>query len=173
MVLGQKRHAVGRFAKRQDAEQALSQLKSAGFSVEQVSLVAKYTDIEQVAPDKSNSYEVEHKEAAGAIAGGMLGAVVGCLIGLGMLVIPGITTVLAVKTAATAVASTLTGSGIGIAGGGLISVLASLDLPHRSKVERDRRLPGEYLLIVDGSDEEVLRAESILSKSCSTKVWIY
>lgn len=177
MVLGQKRHAVGRFSNRTDAEHAVSELNHAGFLAAQISIVAKYADHEHQIDGVGTIYrakdEAQAKASVGEITGGMLGAVVGCLVGLGMLPVPGVVFILAVKTTGTALATTLAGAGIGATGGGLISVLAGLKiLPSRAKVNRAPYLQGEYLLVVDGTVDEVHRAESILSRSCSSKVWV-
>jgi len=174
MVLGQKRHAIGRFSNRLDAEHALNELHSAGFTVAQISIVAKYTDYEHQRDDGTCINEHVGNEAhAGAITGGMLGAVLGCLVGLGMLVVPGVGLIVAVGTSGTAVGMTLAGAGIGVTGGGLISTLASLKIfSNTARVNIAPCLRGEYLLMVDGTNDEVHRAEFILSKSCSSKVWI-
>jgi len=191
MVLGQKRRAVGRFSNRLTAEKAFSQLNRAGFSVAQISIVAKYadydaqldgvgisdcaeTETQRSAGGSSGGAlpQAQSKTAAGAITGGMLGAVVGCLVGLGMLTVPGIGAVLAVGTSGTALATTLGGGGVGVVSGGLISALAGLKiLPNRSRVDSDRYLQGEYLVMVDVTNDEVHRAESILSRA-SSKVWV-
>jgi hypothetical protein len=177
MVLGQKRRAVGRFSNRLAAENAVCQLKRAGFSTAQISIVAKYTDrdaqLDGAGMSDCAETETQSKTAAGAITGGMLGAVVGCLVGLGMLTVPGIGAVLAVGTSGTAIATTLGGGGVGVVSGGLISALAGLKIfPEHSRVESDRDLPGEYLVMVDAMNYEVHRAESILSRANSSKVWV-
>lgn len=173
MVLGQKRHAVGRFSNRLDAEHALSELNSAGFTAAQISIVAKYADHEHQRDGAGISDCAGNDAHAGAITGGMLGAVLGCLVGLGMLVVPGVGFIVAVGTSGTAVGMTLAGAGIGVTGGGLISTLAGLVIPsNRARANIAPCLRGEYLLMVDGTDDEVQRAESILSKSCSSKVWV-
>ncbi|MBV9387030.1 MAG: hypothetical protein JOZ78_11450 [Chroococcidiopsidaceae cyanobacterium CP_BM_ER_R8_30] len=61
------------------------------------------------------------------ITGSMLGAIGGCLAGMGVLAIPGFVPILAIGSAGTAVVITLAGAGIGLAGGGLISTLAATD----------------------------------------------
>jgi len=59
------------------------------------------------------------------ITGSMLGAIGGCLAGMGILAIPGFVPILAIGSAGTAVVVTLAGAGIGLAGGGLISIAAT------------------------------------------------
>ncbi|MBV8887361.1 MAG: hypothetical protein JO235_25660 [Chroococcidiopsidaceae cyanobacterium CP_BM_RX_35] len=174
--MGHKRRAVGRFSNRLDAEYAFIQLNRAGFSEAQISIIAKYADCEAqtdgIDPSEWTEAEVQ-KEATGAIAGGMLGAVVGCLVGLGMLPVPGIGVLLAIKTSGTALATTLAGGGIGVTSGGLLSTFAGATIfSGRAKRDGSRYLPGEYLVMVDVMTHEVAHAESILNRACSSKVWV-
>ena len=54
----------------------------------------------------------------------------------------------------------------------LIEVLTDLGMTiDRARVYSDRFSTSEYLVMVDGTDDEVRRAESILCKSYSSKVW--
>jgi hypothetical protein len=66
--------------------------------------------------------------------------------------------------AGTAIATTLSGGAIGAAAGSLLGALIGLGIPEeRAKVYNDRVSRGDYLVIVDGSDDDIRRAESILS----------
>lgn len=180
MVLGQHRSAVGTFLNRIDAEHALNELLGAGFPMAQICVVTTYADSDQPRGGAEMNdyvgYTVQEGAATGAtIAGSMLGAIGGCLVGIGMLVVPGVSAVVAVGTSATAVAMTLAGAGIGLSCGGLIEALAGLGIlaDRRATFDGDRFSQGEYLVMVDGKHDDVRRAESILSKSYSRKVWIW
>jgi uncharacterized membrane protein len=169
MVLGQKRCAVGTFPNRQDMEYALNELNSAGFPIKQISLVAKDADFDVQLGRAGISDRVEDTASGApqcAITLSMIGATCGCFGGLaGILAVPGVGPIIAVGTFVTTLAATLVGTGIGLVSGFLIDTLAGLEtLEYQSQ--------GEYLVIVDGTDDEVLRAESILSKSYSSKVWV-
>ena len=94
----------------------------------------------------------------------MLGAIGGCLVGLGFIAVPGVALIVAVGTSGTALVSTLAGAGIGIASGSLISALTKLEISsERARVDSDRFLQCEYLVRVNGTYEEVCLAESILN----------
>jgi hypothetical protein len=173
MILDRHRHAAGTFTNRQDAEEALSELNSAGFSNVYISVVPKDLDCEV----QLNRTSISHRfgdeaqagtATAGTLTGSMLGAIGGCLVGLGILSIPGIGLAVAIGTSSTALFTTLAGAGIGAASGGLIEILASLgiseDQQHPPKVERKPCSEYEYLVMVDGTDREVRRAESILNQ---------
>jgi hypothetical protein len=81
-----------------------------------------------IASDSYNSDRftpVENTQARTAhcatVTGSMLGAIGGCLAGMGVLAIPGFVPILAIGSAGTAVVITLAGAGIGLASGGLIA----------------------------------------------------
>ncbi|MGI8503919.1 MAG: hypothetical protein ACR2LR_22710 [Hassallia sp.] len=66
---------------------------------------------------------------------------------------------------ATALATALTGGAIGAAAGGIAGALVGLGIPEKNaKVYNDRINRGDYLVIVDGTDAEVHRAEEILRR---------
>lgn len=178
MVLGQHRSAVGSFPNRIDAEHALNELLGAGFPMAQIYVVSTDVDRDQPRGGAEMSdvgYTVQEGAARGAtIAGSMLGAIGGCLMGIGMLAVPGVGAVVAVGTSATALVMTLAGAGIGLSCGGLIEALAGLGIfADRARVNGEPFSQGEYLVMVDGTDDEVRRAEYILSKSYSRKVWVW
>jgi uncharacterized protein YcfJ len=65
---------------------------------------------------------------------------------------------------ATALATTISGGAIGAAAGGLVGGLVGLGIPEdRARVYNDRVSRGDYLVIVDGSEDEIRRAEAVLS----------
>ena len=135
MVLEQHSRATGKFLNRQDAEHAIEELNSAGFPMDQISLVAKDPDfdeqLERTIMSEHFWYKAKEGTATcGSITGSMLGAIGGCLVGIGLVAVPGVGLVLAVGTSGAALASTLTGTGIGIVGGNLISALAGLVNPE-------------------------------------------
>jgi hypothetical protein len=65
---------------------------------------------------------------------------------------------------ATALATALSGGAIGAAAGGLLGALVGLGIPEeRARVYNSRLSQGDYLVIVDGTDDEIRRAGAILS----------
>jgi hypothetical protein len=92
-----------------------------------------------------------------------LGGLTGLLVGLGTLAIPGIGPIMLAGATATALATTLAGAGIGAAAGGLLGGLIGLGIPEERAREYNRRVErGHYLVIVDGTDAEIARAERML-----------
>jgi hypothetical protein len=99
----------------------------------------------------------------GALSGGALGGLTGLLVGLGTLAIPGIGPIMLAGATATTLATTLAGGAIGAVTGGLLGALIGLGIPEeRARVYQDRVARGEYLVIVDGTDAEIAKAEAIL-----------
>lgn len=175
MVLDQKRRAVGTFSNRQNAEHALNELNSAGFPMKQICIVAKNSDFDARLGRAGISDcvgDTEEGVPTCAIAGSMLGAIGGCLVGLGIIAVPGVGPLVAIGTSGAAFGTTLVGAGIGLVSGALTEALAGLGLTRDREDYSDRFSQSEYLVMVDGTDDEVCRAESILSRSYSSKVWV-
>jgi hypothetical protein len=118
---------VGVFDGPDPAERALNALKDAGFTPEQVSVVAKDTRETQSMVDRSDMAGAETTGAAtGAFLGGITGGVAGWLVGIGALAIPGIGPIVA----AGALATTLGGAAVGALAGGLIGALVGAGIPE-------------------------------------------
>ncbi len=126
------RTVVGLFRNRSGAESAIRDLKSAGFTNEQIGVAIRNRDER----DKDRAEPVERQEelgkvvedtasgmAEGATVGALTGGVVGGLVGLiGSLLVPGLGPVVVGGV----LASTLMGLGIGAATGGLIGALVGM-----------------------------------------------
>lgn len=159
--------AVGVFSSRRDAEHALNELRASGFSMDQVNVVNKNADHDEIAGvDVSDHAGNKADEGAvtGAVTGGALGGIGGLLVGLGALAIPGVGPVMLAGATATALATALSGGAIGAVAGGLAGTLVGLGIPEeRANVYNDRLSRGHYLVFIDGTDADVRRAEAILS----------
>jgi hypothetical protein len=102
--------------------------------------------------------------ATGAVTGGALGGLTGLLVGLGALAIPGIGPIMLAGATATTLATTLAGGAIGAAAGGLVGALIGLGIPEEeARFYNERLSQGDYLVIIDGTDDEIGRAGAILS----------
>lgn len=168
MALGQQKRAVGVFSNRQDAEYALNELSRSGFSMAKVSIIARDADRQADIAGVDVSGHVGNKAdegaSAGALTGGTIGGITGLLVGLGTLAIPGVGPVLLAGELATALATTIAGGAIGAAAGGLLGALVGLGIPEeRARVYNDRVSKGDYLVIVNGTEDEIARAEIILN----------
>jgi hypothetical protein len=118
---------VGVFDGQGEAEQALNELKGAGFTPDQVSVVAKDTRETQTMVERSDMQGAETTGAGtGALLGGLLGGTAGWLVGIGALAIPGVGPIVA----AGALATTLGGAAVGAVAGGLIGALVGAGVPE-------------------------------------------
>lgn len=166
-VTGANRRAVGVFATRAETEEALQELRRADFPMHKISVIArdadKHDDIAGVDVKDPVGNKADEGAATGAATGGALGTLTGLLVGLGALAIPGIGPIMLAGATATTLATTLAGTAIGAAAGGLLGGLVGLGIPEdRARVYNERVSRGEYLVLVDGSDDDIHRAETVL-----------
>lgn len=164
---GLNRRAIGVFPHRRDAESAIRELRDAGFNMSQISLVGRDVQSSGTAAggDMTSGTKADEGAKAGAATGGALGGLTGLLVGLGALAIPGVGPVIAGGALATALATTAAGGAIGAAAGGLSGALMGLGIPdERAHFYNDRVNQGDYLVMVDGTESEILQAETILSR---------
>ncbi len=178
MALGEHKRAVGVFSSRREAEYALTELRDAGFPMNKISIIAKDADrtgdIAGVETQKHVGNKADEGAATGAVTGATLGGLTGLLVGLGTLAIPGVGPILLAGEVATALATTAVGAGIGAATGGLLGALIGLGIPEeRARVYNDRVSRGDYLVIVDGTDDEIRRAETVLTNQGIQEFGIY
>ncbi|AVH72058.1 general stress protein [Nostoc sp. 'Lobaria pulmonaria (5183) cyanobiont'] len=177
MVVGVQKRAVGVFSHRRDVEHALHELKKVGFDMDRVSVITQDGDRDDIAgADVSDRVGDKSDDGAkvGAATGGALGGLAGLLVGLGTLAIPGIGPIMLAGAAATTLATTLAGAGIGAVAGSLLGALIGLGIPEeRARVYDERVKQGHYLVIVDGTDAEILRAEAILNNQGVEEFGIY
>lgn len=162
--------AVGLFSTRQEAEQALHQLRDSGFHMDCVSVVAKsgeglgdLTPDGDFDPDKTKPEQTQDGAGAGATAGALTGGAIGLIGSLGVLAIPGVGPV---AGAGILLANTLLGSGIGAASGGLLGALIGWGIPEdRADYYNDRVYNNDdYLVLLEGTEQEIQSAESVLSQ---------
>lgn len=170
MVTGAQTRAFGVFSKRETAEIALSELKNSGFPMEKVSIIAKDLAIgDRVGGAKTTDSVGEQNVnsptavVADLATGGTWGTL---LVGLSSLALPGIGPILAAGSLGVALLTTLGGVAMGTAANAnLVNSLTDLGIPEeQARVYSDRLLAGNYLLIIDGSEEEINRAQGMLSK---------
>ncbi|MBD3884072.1 hypothetical protein IFO70_20195 [Phormidium tenue FACHB-886] len=172
------RRAVGVFANRRAAEQALHQLRDSGFPMDRVSIVTRdannHDNIAGAEVHDRSGNKADEGAATGALTGGALGGLAGLLVGLGTLAIPGIGPIMLAGATATTLATTLAGGAIGAVTGGLVGALVGLGIPEeRAKVYNDRVAQGGYLVIVDGTEQEIAHAETILHRGGIEEYGVY
>ena len=145
-----------------DAKQTVEALESAGIPHSDISIVSNNADSSHtttggVAGDDTLD---ETRAGTGASTGTLLGGGVGLLTGLGLLAIPGVGPVVAAGW----LVATLTGAGLGAAGGGLLGSLVHAGVPEEhanAYAEGVRR--GGTLVSVRGDDSQATQIETVLN----------
>jgi len=161
-MAGKNTAVFGIYSDRQQAEQAVDALRSAGF---------RNSDISALLPDNVGTKDFAHEkstkapEAAttGGASGAVLGGALGWLAGIGALAIPG----LGPFIAAGPIMGALAGAGAGGAVGGLIGALVGMGIPeYEAKRYEGRVREGGILLSVHADNSEwVSRAKDILKRT--------
>ncbi|PIG91012.1 general stress protein [Gloeocapsopsis sp. IPPAS B-1203] len=178
MVNDIKRRAIGVFSSYLDAEQAISELRDRGFSMDKISIIARdeATQDEIAGIDVNDTFDNKSGEGAtaGALTGGVLGGITGLLVGLGSLVVPGVGPVLFAGEVASALTAAIAGGAVGAVTGGLLGALLGLGIPEeRARIYNQRVASGGYLVIVDGTTQDIINAESILMNRGIQEFGIY
>lgn len=159
--------AVGVFANSQKIEQAINDLKTANFPIAKVSVIVKDAEKgeklgEAQISDRINDQDVNTTGAVGdtltATSWGTL------LIGLSSLALPGLGAILAAGSVGVALVTSVAGVAVGAAANqNLLKALGDLGIPEdRARVYSDRIQQSYYVLILEGSEEEINRVEPIL-----------
>lgn len=167
--------ALGVFANSQATQQAINELKTVNFPMEKVSVIAK--DVKQgenlgeaqisdggtpAVDDRIGNQDVNTTGAVGdTLTATTWGSV---LVGLSSLALPGLGAVLAAGSVGVALVSSVAGVAVGAAANqNLLKALGDLGIPEeRARVYSDRLQENYYLLILEGSEEEIHRVEPIL-----------
>lgn len=127
---------LGVFESQNDADHAVTELKSRGFNAKDISIVMKEPAGYVVPTEQTVGQSVAEGAVTGASTGTILGGLAGLLIGVGALAIPGIGGLLIGGPLAAALgltgvaATTVSGAATGAAAGGLLGALVGLGLPE-------------------------------------------
>lgn len=170
------KRAIGVFPDYHATDQALRKLQDINYAMDHISVIGKDSeylnrsgqDNDVQLQDLQTIEDDTHADdgaKTGGVTGGAVGGLAGLLVGLGTLAIPGVGPIMLAGVAATAIASTLAGGAIGAATGSLLGGLIGLGIPEdRAKIYNDKVVSGHYLVIVDGTDDDIARAETMLKR---------
>lgn len=167
MLLGTPKYGIGSFSNREEVESAIKALENSEFSMKQITVITQ--DVESQDEDIAISKKdfIDSKSASGltksAVTAGTIGGISGILMGLGALILPGIGSiaVLGVKSALVGMAA---GGFYGTTAGTLMGAALGDDISQDQVKQYSEHLAqGNYLMIVEGSKEEISQAESILN----------
>ena len=167
-MAGSNTAVFGIFPSIAGADRCVSTLLTAGFSNDDISVLAPDQEsTRQLATEKNT--KAPEGAAAGATTGGLLGGTLGLLAGIGALAIPGVGPLIA----AGPIMGTLAGLGAGAATGGLIGALAGMGIPeYEAKRYEGRVKDGGVLVSVHCDDpEQVDRAKEVLETAGAEDVY--
>jgi hypothetical protein len=161
-MAGKNTAVFGIYPSRAEVEEAVDQLRAAGFRGTDVSVL--FSD-NQGTKDFAHEKHTKAPEGAttGAATGGAIGGTVGLLIGIGALAIPG----LGPFIAAGPIMAALAGLGVGTAVGGIAGGLVGFGIPeYEAKRYEGRIKKGGYLVSVHCDDSNwVGKAKKILDET--------
>lgn len=169
MVVSNQQRALGVFSSHPVAERALHELKASGFPMDKVSIIAKQADKEKQLEDAQVSDRLGRQDVAGPTEvvreTGVAAFWTSILVGLTSLTLPGVGPVLAAGTLAPALIAAVGSAGAGAIGfGNLVRALTNLGVPEeQARVYSNSLQQGDYLAILEGTEEEIQRAETVLS----------
>lgn len=162
---------VGVFDDDSLTEKAINALYDAGFTVEQVSLVAQGTGASDEIPSEAEADRAAGGAGRGIAIGGISGGVLSALLGLGALAVPGVGPVITAGW----VGSVIGGAAAGAALGGWIGSMARLNVPEDLAHQYAKQLSeGNCMVMVlaeKGNRESV--AESALADAGAVHVESY
>jgi hypothetical protein len=158
------KRASGLFTNHRNAKQALVELKSRGFPMHKISVIAKPSDNNDDL-DSLGVQQILITRAAGAQVGAIYGSIrlgaLALIVGLSSLLIPGIGQALAVES----ILATFFGSGIAATAGGLYGALQGWLVPEeQARIYNNRFNQGDYLIVMEAIENEIVIAEPVLKR---------
>ena len=146
---------IGVYASHEKAIEAVQELKRAGYPVQQVSLIGKAAIIDDLIHVTHNRWV----KNAPVIIGAIFGPILGILTGVNIFAIPALGFLFGIG----AVLGALAGFSLGIAGGGVVTLLATLVIKSRSVLKYHEHIEEKgFQVIAHGNNEEVNKAKEIL-----------
>lgn len=154
------RKIIGVFRTEDEALNAVYRLKRSGYTMEEISVIAKDKSQVEHITDSIDAHVVTEdsnggKIAGGAVTGGVIGGVGALLAELGLLAIPGVGPFLAAGPIAAALTGALAGGAVGGLAGALIESGVDKEEAKEYETYLDR---GDIIVIVDdryNADNEV------------------
>jgi uncharacterized membrane protein len=141
----------------EDAIYALKELDDCNFPMNIVSIIGQAEITDDKIHLKSNNSLIA---ATPLITGSTIGTVLGLLVGVGTIAIPG----LGVLFGAGAIIGAFGGFELGSIAGGLGSILLTLGLKDHDVIKYEQHIKdGKYLLYINGSELEIETAQHILN----------
>lgn len=159
---------VGIFNSLGDAEDAVDSLGEGHFPIRQVSVVAQDLSTERQVHGYITTGDIAK---TGASAGAWMGGLFGVLLGAAFIWVPGFGPLVVAGPLAASLIGGVEGAIAGAAGGGLLGVLFGWGISKEHILKYEEIVKGgKYLVIANGTEEQVRQAHAILDKTQSETV---
>jgi uncharacterized membrane protein len=152
----------GLFERYEDASRALERLNEMGYGKDHISVIAPEDMVKDKLTGEFGSTEDTAK------SGAVIGGVAGLLVGVGMIMVPGVGPILGAGALATALGSTAVGAGIGAAAGGLRGALAEMGVPEAEATEYENGVKKGAILVTVIAERERIQEVKDTFKAFNT-----
>jgi hypothetical protein len=143
----------------ENANTAIEKLQASGFTPDSISVVARDTALAERLGGDPEVKDVASRAGVGALSGGVGGGLLGLLVGIGALAIPGIGPVFAAGSMAAALGLTAGGAGVGAAVGGILGAMTGLSITDEdAQVFAEGVKRGGILVVVQATE---IRADEV------------
>ncbi len=159
---------IGLYNTMSEAEEAIKSLDQGGFPIKQISIVTQNLESEKAVHGYVTAGDVAQ---TGAGTGAWVGGLFGLLVGAAFIWVPGFGPLFVAGSFAALLLSSMEGVAAGAVGGGVLGALVGWGVSKKHILKYEEQLKaGKYLLIAQGSAEEVARAQNILKDSKAADV---
>ena len=159
---------IGIYDNHELAVAAVQRLKDADYPVSHLSIMGK-AETEGIDSEMHITPKSPIK-TAGLGAGTVVGTALGILTGVGIFAIPG----LGFLYGAGALVGAIAGFDFGLLGGGIATVLATVGITDdNAKKYHDALEQGKFIVIADGTEEDVKKASQLLQSGASSDVLLH
>jgi uncharacterized protein (TIGR02271 family) len=160
MAAANKKTVVGVFDSHARAQQAVAELRQAGFRDDQIGVIARNTG---AARDFEGDEVTDNYAGEGAATGIAAGAGLGALWGMGILA--GVMPILGPAIAGGALAAILTSAAAGAAAAGLAGALVGMGIPKEEAEYYEKEFHAGNVIVTVTADGRALDAENILRRN--------
>jgi uncharacterized membrane protein len=162
---------VAVYATHEEADAAIKSLQKAGFDMKKLSIVGKdFRTMEHAVGYYNTGDRVKFWGKTGAFWGGL----VGILFSSAFLVIPVVGHIIVLGPLVSAIIGGLEGAAVGGSTSALFAALVGLGIPKDSVIQYENEVKaGRFLVLAQGTPEEVNRAKGLLAASKPTIVAVH
>ncbi|GCE13639.1 general stress protein [Tengunoibacter tsumagoiensis] len=164
--MSEKRVVVGVFADNSQVEKVIQELRILGLQEDQIGvLVHNEEDLKQVQGDAQKTVLKDDKSKTGAVAGGLVGGVLGATFSL--LIPGGSSTAMAVGKALTSAAG---GAALGATAGGLLGKLLKAGVPEEDAPYYEHELKAGHIVVIAQAEKQPLEIYHIFEQNQASSV---